>query len=222
MRAERTLGGGAATRVAIALAILALCVPVLMPAVWMLSTAFKTDGQILRGDGALLPRPPDAGNFARALAAAPLRPLPAQHRRPVPRERRQRGGLQRGRRVRLRPRPLPRLPPPLLRDARHHGPARPGHDGPRVRPLPVAGLVRHAPAARRALVLRRAVLRVPARAVLPHPSGGDGGERAARRRERVDRVHTGFSCPSPARPSRRARCSSSWTPGTTSSARCSI
>ncbi len=56
----------------VTLALLALCVPVLMPAAWMLSTAFKTDAQVLRGDASLFSRPLETGNFVKALTAVPF------------------------------------------------------------------------------------------------------------------------------------------------------
>lgn len=62
---------GRAAPLVVTLVLVALCLPALMPLGWMLATALKTDGQVLRGDG-LLPRPLETGNFARALAAVPF------------------------------------------------------------------------------------------------------------------------------------------------------
>ena len=63
---------GRAVRVGVTATLVLLCVPALLPTVWMLLTALKTDGQMLRGDGSILPRPLETGNFARALEAVPF------------------------------------------------------------------------------------------------------------------------------------------------------
>ena len=57
---------------AIVLVLLLVSAAALAPTLWMLATAFKGDAQLLRGDASLLPRPPVADNFAKALAAVPF------------------------------------------------------------------------------------------------------------------------------------------------------
>lgn len=61
-----------AARAGITLVLALLLLPALLPTLWMLLTAFKGEGQILRGDTSLLPRPVETGNFAKALAAVPF------------------------------------------------------------------------------------------------------------------------------------------------------
>ena len=56
----------------VTLVLVLLCVPALMPTVWMLSTAFKSEAQVLRGDASLLPHPAQTANFAKAVAAVPF------------------------------------------------------------------------------------------------------------------------------------------------------
>ena len=64
--------GKAGGRLLVTLVLALLCVPALLPTAWMLLTALKTDGQTLRGDASILPRPWETGNFARALASVPF------------------------------------------------------------------------------------------------------------------------------------------------------
>ncbi len=59
-------------RLGLTVVVALLCLPALLPTLWMLSTAFKGDAQILRGDGSILPHPVETANFAKALAAVPF------------------------------------------------------------------------------------------------------------------------------------------------------
>ncbi|MBS1707696.1 MAG: carbohydrate ABC transporter permease [Armatimonadetes bacterium] len=68
-------------KLAVYLALVALCLPALMPLLWMVSTSFKTDAQVFAtgGQGAppvtlgsFIPHPFDFTNYPKALAAVPF------------------------------------------------------------------------------------------------------------------------------------------------------
>jgi len=66
-------------KLAIHAALLLLCIPAVLPVIWMFSTALKTDAQVLSGGsnagfsiGSLVPRPPQWSNFPDALNFVPF------------------------------------------------------------------------------------------------------------------------------------------------------
>jgi len=82
MRSRGAFDLSPARRLLIHAVLLMLCVPALLPLIWMVSTSLKPDSQIYTGQGkgaapislqSLVPRPPQWRNYADAMRTVPLR-----------------------------------------------------------------------------------------------------------------------------------------------------
>ena len=204
--------------------LIAVSIAFAVPVIFMALTAVMSDQQAL--SARLIPAPVrleqlqdgvrPAGHGAAHLEYVPLRG--ALHRG--------RGDLLRAGRIRVRPARVERAKRRVPAGAGDADAAHPGDLGAAVHPVgaPVSRLDRdsvrgHAEAADHPQLLRRRVLDLPAAPVLhDHPQRADR-RHAGRRRRRVPDPDAGGRAAGQAGDRRRRRCSTSSTPGTTSTGR---